>query len=183
MNISVHMNKRTHLQLNTHSVFICNDVHVTYLQKNPQKNQHTTKQTRNDIAVIFLPLHQPEHELYTKIEIDRKIDQTHLRGCAEFLALSKAEDTHIVHLLVSYLTCETQPQANLPYRRLFSLCPLTVYCKCFFWCFFFMLKSKKKKRKKQRNDYVITPPKFPHVPELDSNPITGKIIHKVANIY
>lgn len=54
----------------------------------------------------------------------------------------------------------------------------------FFLVLFFMLKSKnKKRRKKQRNDYVITPPKFPHVPELDSIPLTGKIIHKVANIY
>lgn len=52
-----------------------------------------------------------------------------------------------------------------------------------FLVLFFMLKSKKKEEKKRRNDYVITPPKFPHVPVLDSIPLTGKIIHKVANIY
>lgn len=122
--------------------------------------------------MIFLSLHQPEHELYTKIEIDRKIDQTHLRGRAEFLALLKAEDTYIVHLLVLYLTCETAP-ANMTPRRLFSLSP--GHYQCYFWGCFFMLRSLKEKAKD-----VIKLPKFPH---LDSIAFKGKRIDKVAKTH
>lgn len=102
MNSSARMNERTHLYLNTRNVFICNDLTYLKKKKKSKKKQHTAKQTRNEIAVIFLTLDQPKGELCTKIEIDRKIDQTPSMEYAKFLALLKDESAHVVHLLASY---------------------------------------------------------------------------------